>query len=62
MKNKLKELKGPLMVLLSCLAAILIVTALFFLSIFDSEKAAQFSSDITLFGWDRYVTYSMLSP
>lgn len=58
MKNKIKK---PLIVLMSCFAAILIVTALFFLYIFESGKGTQLCQDMCQNGWEHYITYPMLS-
>jgi len=58
MKNKIKE---PLIVLWACLSPLIIIVALFFLYIFDSEKGTEFCNDIKSHGWEEHITYPMLS-
>lgn len=57
----INKIKKPLIILLSCFVALLIVVALFFLYIFDSEKGTEFCYEIISHGWEDRVTYPMLS-
>lgn len=48
-------------VILSCLGAAAVCAALFCAYIFDSASAHDLCADICMYGWERYITYPMLS-
>ncbi|MDE7194066.1 MAG: hypothetical protein K2O14_08860 [Oscillospiraceae bacterium] len=53
--------KKAVIILLSCLFAVIIAAAVFAVWVSDSIKAEEFCQSVDIWGWEGQVSYSMLS-